>query len=852
MLSALALLTLLGSGAHAPEGEHATLPAAKRATDELEQEEFGMVARDFGLALNALRSSEREGEDLLALQARRGGTLEQIVRLLADTLCEQHGRCDVQTLATYYLGLPSAARQAGWEAWLDYADLQARIHHATSAAERWTHEDHAGYRDEVADFVEEARQLADVTPLAYGLSLAARLDAHLVPVADPTADRGAGPDLPSHSVPADLVRRADASARESLVLFERAGLLVPQLEPLVVLGDLERKVFSFDVARAYLEHAAALARERGIADYEQEALQLLLRVARDSGDFGAAERTLRSLARLSRPEESWPVAREHAALLLHADRSLAASEFLARHEPQHPRDVTEWAELRCAALLRRGEVSAARAIFDELCATSDSGYSVLLRARLALAEGRQEDSLAELDAGDRHLRTRQARAQASALRGSIYLESARPSEAVVHLRDALHEAHVWEAATRAERPTSVIGEWIGLSGVLDLAHAHVMLDEPLEALRVVEDAHASRLRSRRPGLRLSTAELREWAGEFELGIVSWSLSADAGLVAHIAPDGTAWAAPLDLGRRSFEEAVRRIRDVVRREDPAALESRAAWLAEISATLFPSGLVERLDELSVGGPLPRLLLLTHGPLESLPFALIDAGDAPLVQRARLLSLPGLPDPGLARKWSTAGGAEASSWMFMGSPRAADGNPMLPAAELELAELAAEYPSSSLLRGAGFSRAACETALDGGSYLHVATHLIESDACPSTGFANVGLVLDGGDVLCAEDIRAAAPNLQLVVLTTCDSVGGSRVDAEGLFGVGRAFLEGGTRNVVVTLWPITDEAGRAFGRAFHRALRAGERPSGALHEARARLRRAGFATADWSAFRLVGRD
>ena len=83
----------------------------------------------------------------------------------ADTLCEQHGRCDVQTLATYYLGLPSAARQAGREAWLDYADLQARIHHATSAAERWTHEDHAGYRDEVADFVEEARQLADVTPL---------------------------------------------------------------------------------------------------------------------------------------------------------------------------------------------------------------------------------------------------------------------------------------------------------------------------------------------------------------------------------------------------------------------------------------------------------------------------------------------------------------------------------------------------------------------------------------------------------------------------------------------------------------------------------------------------------------
>ena len=93
---------------------------------------------------------------------------------------------------------------------------------------------------------------------------------------------------------------------------------------------------------------------------------------------------------------------------------------------------------------------------------------------------------------------------------------------------------------------------------------------------------------------------------------------------------------------------------------------------------------------------------------------------------------------------------------------------------------------------------------------------------------------------------------MVLTACETAGGRAIDAEGLHGVSRAFLEGGTRNVLVTLWPVEDAAAKDFALAFHERLRRGEAPSSAARGARLELRDAGRAPVDWAAFRLSGRD
>jgi CHAT domain-containing protein len=92
----------------------------------------------------------------------------------------------------------------------------------------------------------------------------------------------------------------------------------------------------------------------------------------------------------------------------------------------------------------------------------------------------------------------------------------------------------------------------------------------------------------------------------------------------------------------------------------------------------------------------------------------------------------------------------------------------------------------------------------------------------------------------------------VIDACETAEGRFVDAEGLQGVARAFLESGTRNLLVTLWPVEDQAARAFAEKFHQELIAGRRPSEAAAAARIHLRSRGFPAADWAAFRFVGRD
>ena len=117
---------------------------------------------------------------------------------------------------------------------------------------------------------------------------------------------------------------------------------------------------------------------------------------------------------------------------------------------------------------------------------------------------------------------------------------------------------------------------------------------------------------------------------------------------------------------------------------------------------------------------------------------------------------------------------------------------------------------------------------------------------------GLELSGGDSFCAREIREAKPNLPLAVLDACETAGGGFVDGEGLQGISRAFLESGTRNLIVTLWPVDDRVALAFAVAVHRALIKGERPSEATASARNALRTSGNSPADWAAFRAVARD
>jgi len=150
------------------------------------------------------------------------------------------------------------------------------------------------------------------------------------------------------------------------------------------------------------------------------------------------------------------------------------------------------------------------------------------------------------------------------------------------------------------------------------------------------------------------------------------------------------------------------------------------------------------------------------------------------------------------------------------------------------------------------------------LHVATHAFLLDKSCGSGnpLLHSGLVFAGGSrggaqsILTAQQI--ASLNLSGVdwaVLSACNTGNGELHDGEGVLGLQRAFREAGARSVIMTLWPVDDDAARRFMHELY-AQRLGHHATTAdavWNSARAMLierRAAGKSTHPWYWAGFVG--
>ena len=387
-----------------------------------------------------------------------------------------------------------------------------------------------------------------------------------------------------------------------------------------------------------------------------------------------------------------------------------------------------------------------------------------------------------------------------------------------------------------------------------LAEALAEDGNALEAARVIEDYQSRTLRREDEEVRrlraiagldvhrtpVTTGQLLAWARNNDCGLITWVVGADSSVVAHVGADGDAYAQRIDYGRSEVQDAARRLRESILAQRGSATETLGR---EIRSALIPEAVTRRLSGFDPGA---RLLVLLHGPMETLPIEVLPFEEGSLDQSFNLVCLPGLPAarPGVLLE-------DFGTWHLLGAP-VDTGLAPLPGAREELTELSALHANAKLATGAAFDKDAIRSALSGRACLHVATHLIE--ACPreKRRFPAIGLSLSGGVTMCAQEVAEIEPNLPLVVLSACESGGGRLVDSHGLQGLARAFLEGGTRNLIVTQWPVEDRAARLFALSFHQLLKQGNTPSRAARGARAQLRESNHSAADWAAFRFLGRD
>jgi CHAT domain-containing protein len=155
---------------------------------------------------------------------------------------------------------------------------------------------------------------------------------------------------------------------------------------------------------------------------------------------------------------------------------------------------------------------------------------------------------------------------------------------------------------------------------------------------------------------------------------------------------------------------------------------------------------------------------------------------------------------------------------------------------------------LLTGAAASEASFKQAAPGRRILHLATHgfflggecASDFDETPTTPSVSPlsavakenplllsGLVLAGanlrqsagpGDedgILTAEEVAALdLSGTEWAVLSACDTGAGEVRAGEGVFGLRRAFQVAGARTVIMSLWPVDDEAARLWMTALYR--------------------------------------
>ncbi len=172
-----------------------------------------------------------------------------------------------------------------------------------------------------------------------------------------------------------------------------------------------------------------------------------------------------------------------------------------------------------------------------------------------------------------------------------------------------------------------------------------------------------------------------------------------------------------------------------------------------------------------------------------------------------------------------------------------------------------------------------AVDGSARIvHFATHAVLNESMPMDSY----LVLDASDgrdngLLQAWEVaQFMRLDADLVTLAACDTLIGKDYGGAAQLGLHSAFLAAGARNVLGTLWSVSDRQTHALMLTFYRALAAGQPPDRALQTAQrtaadasagrvdlaawlsrlSRLRYEGLAAlrapegSHWTAFQLTG--
>lgn len=355
---------------------------------------------------------------------------------------------------------------------------------------------------------------------------------------------------------------------------------------------------------------------------------------------------------------------------------------------------------------------------------------------------------------------------------------------------------------------------------------------------------------------LSVAEVQDLLSPGEALVLTF-IGETYAFVWAIAPDRAAWHR-VNAGREVTAEGVAALRAAL---DPSA-PSRGAvavddagqsgpWVAP-----FPRKVARRMYEAFLEPLTPVLegaahvYVVANGPLTALPFAVLVTSDSPggdedaealrstpwLIRRHALTTLPSVESLEVVKRFPPAA-ADRAALAGFGDPVFSGGSslaslsrgaalvsggiadierlralPPLPGTRRELLTIARmlHADAASLRLGVDATEAAVKQGLGPAKVVAFATHGLLSGEIE--GVAEPALVLTPPDrpgklddgLLTASEIVDLKLDADWVLLSACNTAGGAEPGAEGLSGLARAFLFAGARSIVVSHWPVRDDA------------------------------------------------
>lgn len=310
------------------------------------------------------------------------------------------------------------------------------------------------------------------------------------------------------------------------------------------------------------------------------------------------------------------------------------------------------------------------------------------------------------------------------------------------------------------------------------------------------------------------------------------------------PQGTVLLYPLILGdrlevilfspnslpiSRTVNISKEKLEELVREFKAGLIDVGSEDYKEAATSLY-NLLIKPIEAELIQAKTQTILYAPDGILRYVPLAALNDGKQWLGEKYRISNLIAYtlsdfsPKPKLQPNiLAGAFGGKAGERKF--------GQQGLPATIKEVQAIANAFPNSSTLLEENFSRQGTEAKFKNHNILHFATHAEFNTGAPDNSFIIFG---NGDKIRLSELTDWQIPNVELIVLSACQTGVGKLGTGVEILGFGYQVQKIGAKNAIASLWSVDDAGTQALMEAFYKELKKGDiSTTEALHRAQIAL-------------------